>query len=162
MSEKNSDDNFNRQIEKYKDLSNWNMQEAQAVLAFDKIFIPVALTGLATSLGVNAETYPYAYTAAWLLLTFWLSLSWRYRKRMDDRFEMMDKFGFDIRPPDRSWPPRDRDLRSIFYIAVIILATVPHFFISEIPIWSYYQWLIPLVISVIIFVAIACNLRKKK
>ena len=115
-------------IEGYKDLSSWNAQDAQAVLSFDKIFIPVIITGLAASLGKYPTTYPYAYVGGWLLLTYWIFLSWRYRTRQVQRFHIMKVtelcLGFSAGRllKDRDWPPRDIHLRWGFYYVVVIVA----------------------------------------
>lgn len=117
-------------IEGYKDLSFWNAQDAQAVLSFDKIFLPLTITGLAASLGKYPATYPYAYVGGWLLLTFWIFLSWRYRTRQNQRFHIMKTMelclGFRAGNllKDREWPPKDRCLRWIFYWVVVFLGAV--------------------------------------
>lgn len=115
-------------IEGYKDLSSWNAEDAQAVLSFDKIFLPVTITGLAASLGKYPTTYPYAYVGGWLLLTFWIFLTWRYRTRQDQRFDIMKDMelclGFTAGRllKDRKWPPQDRRLRWYFYWLIVIVA----------------------------------------
>ena len=52
---------------------------SQALTSFDRILLPVSITGLEASLGKYPEAYLYPYVGSWLLLTYWIFLSWRYR-----------------------------------------------------------------------------------
>ena len=103
---------------------------SQALTSFDRILLPVSITGLAASLGKYPEAYLYPYVGSWLLLTYWIFLSWRYRTRQDERFDivrdMESCLGFEAHRLLKKiqWPPRDRCLRWIFYWLVVLLAVV--------------------------------------
>ena len=117
-------------IEGYKDLSSWNAQDAQILMSFDRILLPVSITGLAVSLGRFPTTYPYAYVGSWLLLTYWIFLSWRKWARQDERFHIMHAmevclgFRAHLLLKDRKWPLQDRRLRWIVYGVVVIIASI--------------------------------------
>ena len=117
-------------IEGYKDLSEWNRQEQQTIRAFNRIYVPLVVTGLGTSLGKYPEAYPYAFVGSVLLLTFWLHLCWRYRTRQMERFEIMKhietrlEFAAHRLYQPFDWPLRDVHLRHSFYWILLVCATL--------------------------------------
>ena len=144
-------------IEGYKDLSACNRNDANTVISFDRIFLPITITGLTASLGRYPDTYHYAYFAAWFLLTFWLFLSWRYRLRMHNRFDIMKaiecclEFKAHAVIDDNLAIPKDKYLRLVFYIFVLVGAAIlgacqidPC--IEALP---WYLWFIPLILALI-------------
>ena len=171
MSDRNSEAQKNEAyLEGYKNLSTWNIQDAQAVISFDKIFLPVTITGLAASLGKYPQIYPYAYIGSWLLLTFWVLLSWRYRARIEDRFHVMHtiecRLDFDAHRELRSIaiPPRDRDLRGGFYLVAVLLAAGAWRTHTSVPRTYFYLSIILPALSIVLWVVvlIACWCRKRR
>lgn len=150
-------------LEGYRNLSAWNLQDAQAVISFDKIFLPVTITGLAASLGKYHETYPYAFIGGWLLLTFWVLLSWRYRARINDRFRVMRhiecrlEFGAHrCLNHSLNWPPRDRCLRSVFYLIAVMSATAAFWIHPCVPRSATTVWILLSMLPAAISVALFC------
>ncbi len=167
-----------RLIAGYECISRFNIHDNQAVLAFDKIFVPVALLGVGTALAKYADYYYYAYIGGGLLLTFWLVLSWRYRNSIDLRFSIMDyiEHELDVRagrlfkqsgwccvPADvqseigvdgtfktRNWLPRDRDARAGFYVLAIIAGGVAGWIHPRVlPEKSYCFWIVTMIVGIV-------------
>ena len=119
-------------LEGYRNLSFWNKHDAQAVLSFDKIFLPASIGASVLSLAKDESSYIFVYPGAVLLLTFWLALSLRYRKRIRQRFDVMKKIegylGFrahSLLPDEAIKWPRDETSRKFFYFVAVILGAVP-------------------------------------
>lgn len=119
-------------LEGYRNLSFWNKHDAQAVLSFDRIFLPASIGASILSLTKEPSSYIFVFFGSWLLLTFWLALSLRYRKRIRQRFDVMKKvecyLGFrahTLLPDDAIKWPRDQTSRIIFYCVAVILGAVP-------------------------------------
>ena len=118
-------------LEGYRNLSFWNKHEAQAVLSFDKIFLPASIGASILSLAREPSSYIFVFVGSWLLLTFWLLLSWRYRKRIEDRFSIMKRierylgFKAHLLISDKLPAPKDIRLRFFFYVLAVILGAVP-------------------------------------
>ena len=119
-------------LEGYRTLSFWNKHDAQAVLSFDKIFLPVSVGASALSLANDASKFIFVYPGIVLLLSFWFLLSLRYRERIHQRFDVMKEIeihlGFhahSLLDDDDMKTPRDQTSRTIFYIVAVILGAVP-------------------------------------
>ena len=125
-------------LEGYRNLSFWNKHDAQAVLSFDKIFLPASIGACAFSLANDNSSaqdglsFTFVYPGAVLLLTFWLALSLRYRKRIRQRFDVMKEIelhlGFhahSLLDDDAIRWFRDETLRKIFYFLTVVLGAVP-------------------------------------
>ena len=119
-------------LEGYRNLSFWNKHDAQAVLSFDKIFLPASIGASVLSLARDGSSFIFVYPGAVLLLTFWLALSLRYRKRIRQRFDVMKEIelhlGFhahSLLDDDAIRWLRDETLRKIFFFLTVILGAVP-------------------------------------
>ena len=119
-------------LEGYRTLSFWNKHDAQAVLSFDKIFLPASIGASVLSLARDESSFIFVYLGALLLLTFWFLLSLRYRERIRQRFDVMKeietRLGFHahcLLDDDAMRMPRDQTSRTIFYIVAVILGAVP-------------------------------------
>ena len=119
-------------LEGYRNLSFWNKHDAQAVLSFDKIFLPASIGASVLSLARDGSSFIFVYPGALLLLTFWFLLSLRYRERIRQRFDVMKEIethlGFHahcLLDDDAMRMPRDQTSRTIFYIVAVILGAVP-------------------------------------
>ena len=118
-------------LEGYRNLSFWNKHDAQAVLSFDKIFLPASIGASILSLAREPSSYIFVFVGSWLLLTFWLLLSWRYRKRIEDRFSIIKRierylgFKAHLLISDKLPAPQDIRLRFFFYVLAVILGAVP-------------------------------------
>ena len=119
-------------LEGYRTLSFWNKHDAQAVLSFDKIFLPASIGASVLSLARDESSFIFVYPGALLLLTFWFLLSLRYRERIRQRFDVMKEIethlGFHahcLLDDDAMRMPRDQTSRTIFYIVAVILGAVP-------------------------------------
>ena len=94
-----SESPYKRWLEAYKSLTFWNKHDNDAVLVFDRIFIPVsvglpALTKvlpIATNNESATATHIIATVASLALITFWFLLSLRYRQSIDLRYKIMQK-----------------------------------------------------------------------
>ena len=78
-------------LEAYKSLTFWNHHDAQAVLSFDKIFVPLSL-GVPVYAGLTEakpELRLLIIFASIVLLVTWFLLSMRYRESQRIRFEIM-------------------------------------------------------------------------
>ena len=94
---------YERWFEAYKSLTFWNKHDNDAVLGFDRIFIPVSVglpalakvlplaTNNASATEPHTATHIIATVASLVLLTFWFFLSLRYRQSIDMRYNMMQK-----------------------------------------------------------------------
>ncbi len=123
-------------LEGYRNLSDWNIQDAGDIRSLDRIFIPLAVGSLAIAYAKYPETVDAAAVGSCLLLTYWVCVTFRYRARVQDRFRVMrqieDEMGFQghrcLSPKPRLndiWPhkmPSDMQLRIYFYIIFTILA----------------------------------------
>ena len=119
-------------LEGYRNLSFWNKHDAQAVLSFDRIFLPASIGASVLSLAKESSSYTFVFLGSWLLLTFWLILSLRYRERIRQRFDVMKMIECDLEfqahsllDDDAMKTPRDRTSRIIFYTVAVILGAVP-------------------------------------
>lgn len=141
---------YRRWFEAYKSLTFWNKHDNDAVLGFDRIFIPVSVglpalakvLPLSSSNGSGTTTQIIATVASLLLLIFWALLSVRYRQNIDIRYRMMQEIERKLRfcahryyhdyyaalgdrleylKPSTWYWPRDRDLRIYFSIPVGVL-----------------------------------------
>ena len=115
-------------LEGYKNLSFWNDRDVQTVSSYDKIFLPVVITGWAVSLAQSTVPFFLAYIGGALLLTFWILLSQRYALRISQRFCIMGKMecclGFSAHKEIQNNPlgqPNAIKLRWSFYVITIIL-----------------------------------------
>lgn len=143
--DEHDESSYKRWLEAYKSLTFWNKHDNDAVLGFDKIFIPVSvgLPALAkvipTSNGSTTATHIMATVASLALLTFWLFLSLRYRQSIDMRYNIMQKiecklhfcahrYYHNLGKKGGKWRkwyiPRDRNLRVWFYVPVAVLLIV--------------------------------------
>ena len=118
-------------LEGYRNLSSWNKRDAQAVLSFDKIFLPATIGASVLSLANDDSTFIFVYPGALLLLTFWFLLSLRYRERIRQRFDVMKEIelhlGFhahSLLDDDAMKTPRDRTSRIVFYCVAVIFGAV--------------------------------------
>ena len=123
-------------IEGYRNLSNWNIQDAGDVRLFDRLFIPLALGSLGIAFAKYPEILDIAAPGSVLLLTYWVCATFRYRARLQDRFRVMKEIerelgfrGHQCLSPhprlDDIWPhkmPSNMKLRMLFYWVFIILA----------------------------------------
>ena len=78
-----------KQFIAYQDLSAWNGRDIASIRAFDRIYIPLTLVGLATAFKHDNSIFVAAYGAGVMLLLFWFGLCWRHKIRIDDRFRVM-------------------------------------------------------------------------
>ena len=114
-------------LEGYRNLSSWNDRDNQTVASFDKIFLPGTAGAWALTFANKPGSFIYVYIVSWLLLTFWVLLSCRYRERIADRFGIMKKiecclgFKAHLLLRDDLNIPKDVTLRKIFYGVTIIL-----------------------------------------
>ena len=114
----------------YKELSSWNDRDVQSMVTFDKIFLPITIGAWGLSLARATASFVYVYIVTWLLLTFWVFLSWRYRERIEQRFCVMKKIeqdsGFAAHGLlcNNLKAPRDVTLRWIFYLVVAVLGAL--------------------------------------
>ena len=85
-------------LEGYRNLSFWNKHDADAVVSFDRIFLPTTIGGSVISLVRDSSSFVFVYPGVLLLLTLWFMLSLRYRERIKQRFDSMkdieQKLGF--------------------------------------------------------------------
>lgn len=123
-------------LEGYRNLSDWNIQDAGDIRSLDRLFIPLAVGSLAIASAKYPEMVDAAAVGSWLLLTYWVCVTFRYRARLQDRFRVMRKIECEIgfrghqclfpKPRlDDIWPhkmPSDMHLRIYFYIIFTILA----------------------------------------
>ena len=139
-SETTSNDELTRKdlllLEGYRNLSAWNHHDGQAVLAFDKIFIPLSLGApILTRLSEKAFEFRVPILiASIILLVAWFFLSMRYRDSQSIRFDLMrcierklNPNRDDFRPgeeyaernPNRKWP-KDRHIRQGFFFIALM------------------------------------------
>lgn len=118
-------------LEGYKNLSFWNDRDVQTVSSYDKIFLPVVITGWALSLAQSTVPFFLAYIGGVLLLTFWILLSQRYVLRISQRFCIMGKMecclGFEAHKKIQENPlgfPKAIMLRWYFYVITIVLGAL--------------------------------------
>ena len=117
-------------LEGYRNLSFWNKHDAQAVLSFDKIFLPASVGASALSLASDASKFIFVYPGIVLLLSIWFSLSLRYRERIHQRFDVMKQIeinsGFgahSLLDDDAMITPRDQTSRTLFFGVALIINT---------------------------------------
>ena len=65
-----NEEQFKKDIRGYENLSKWNEHDANAVLIFDRIFIPLILIGVITVAINNLYFFPPVCAASWLPLWF--------------------------------------------------------------------------------------------
>ena len=118
-------------LEGYKNLSFWNDRDVQTVSSYDKIFLPVVITGWAVSLAQSTVPFFLAYIGGTLLLAFWILLSQRYALRISQRFCIMGKMecclGFKAHKKIQENPlefPNAIMLRWGFYVITIVLGAL--------------------------------------
>lgn len=117
-------------IEDYKSLTFWNKHDNDAVISFDRIFIPVILGLPVYAMRHDSSSIVslFGFTAGLFLLITWGLLSLRYRWAIDRRYELLrqreKQIGlkahlayYEINK-QRSWPLRDRWVRLIFFCIV--------------------------------------------
>ena len=109
-------------------MSSWNQRDAQTVVSFDKIFLPTTIGASVLSLAKGDSSFLYVYMGSWLLLTFWVFLSWRYRARIAERFCIMKQIEccLDFKAhrlicSKRLIAPGDETLRFCFYVLAVFL-----------------------------------------
>ncbi len=117
-------------LEGYRNLSFWNKHDAQAVLSFDKIFLPVSVGASALSLANDALKFIFVYPGIVQLLSFWFLLSLCYRERIHQRFDVMKEIeihlGFhahSLLDDDDMKTPRDQTSRTLFFGVALIINT---------------------------------------
>ena len=115
-------------LEGYKNLSAWNDRDVQTVASYDRIFLPVIITGWAISFVKFPSSFLFVYIGGALLLTFWMVLSRAYRKGIEQRFGIMGRLevGLDFKAhrhiqENTLGPGTEMKLRSCFYWATVIL-----------------------------------------
>ena len=136
-----SDQPTNKSVNKlagYKSLHAWNIQDAQAVLGFDKLFLSLAIVGFATAYVQYPDFVIVAAVGSGLLLTYWILLATRYRARGEDRFRVMKDIereykllGHRCLNDDLPCTLSDTKLRKRFYwacIGLIALAVLWHYY----------------------------------
>ena len=123
-------------LEGYRNLSDWNIRDAGDIRSLDRLFIPLAIGSLAIAYAKYPEMVDAAAVGSWLLLTYWVCVTFRYRARLQDRFRVMQQIECEMRfrghqclsPKPRLdgiWPhkmPSDMQLRKYFYIIFSICA----------------------------------------
>ena len=157
-------------LEGYKDLSAWNQRDAQTVVSFDKIFLPATIGAWAVSLTKYPRFFIYVYIGSWLLLTFWIFLSWRYRERITERFCIMKNieccldFKAHTQISKTLTPPRDITLRWCFYVITLLLGVLVAIINPderETIVASYVTWIVVLPLVLTVLFALVCKWRKK-
>lgn len=118
-------------LEGYKNLSAWNDRDVQTVASYDKIFLPVIITGWAISFVKSPSSFFFVYIGGLLLLTFWMFLSRGYRKGIAQRFCIMGKLEccLDFKAhrhiqENPLTPSTEITLRWCFYCVTVILGAV--------------------------------------
>ena len=108
-------------LEGFRDLSRWNDRDVQTVIAFDKIFLPASVGACLLALAKEPDYYAHVFVGSVLLMSYWLMLSLRYRRRIFDRFRIMQgmECGFGFRAHtalnNNLGLPRDYTLRKVFF-----------------------------------------------
>ena len=111
----------------YKELSAWNETDLRTVTLFDIIFLPLTMGAWALSLTRAAPSFVYVYIVTWLLLTFWVFLTSRYKSRIAERFRLMKEMEADLDVPAHSCvaaipgTPNGITLRWSFYLVAVVL-----------------------------------------
>ena len=115
-------------LEGYKNLSAWNDRDVQTLSSYDKIFLPVVITGWAISFTKFSPSFLFVYIGGAILLTFWILLSQRYAQRTRQRFCIMGEMecclGFRAHKAIQDKPletPTAIMLRWWFYAVTMIL-----------------------------------------
>ncbi len=142
----------------YNDLSRWNAHDDEIIRSLDKIFLPIIITGLTTSLAKYINAYPYAFVGSWFLLTFWALMCWRIRTRTKDRFRIMGNIEQHLNIEGHhsltviKFPLRDRTIRWVFYWAALVLTSVIGVFHPCTPqlCGKKFVYVAPLLISIIL------------
>ena len=117
-------------LEGYKDLSSWNGRDKQTTTAFDRLFLPVTIGAWAVSLVKYDAYFTHVYIGGGLLLAFWILLSWRYYRRISDRFLAMKEIEYCLgfkahgRLSDNLGAPKDISLRIWFYIVTMLIGAL--------------------------------------
>ena len=159
-------------LEGYKNLSSWNDRDCQTVASFDRIFLPGTAGAWALTFAKEPDYFIYVYIVSWLLLTFWVLLSCRYRERIADRFCIMKKiecclgFKAHLLLSDNLNTPKDVILRKFFYGVTIILGAVAAVMtpcklevIVDCLWWKKFLVLIPFVLTTIIIIPVYLKKR---
>ena len=76
-------------LEGYRNLSDWNIQDARDIRSLDRLFIPLAVGSLAIAYSKYPKMLVAAAVGSCLLLTYWVCVTFRYRARIQDRFRVM-------------------------------------------------------------------------
>ena len=161
-------------LEGYKNLSAWNDRDVQTLSSYDKIFIPVVITGWAISF-TNTKvpsSFLFVYIGGAILLTFWILLSQRYAQRTRQRFCIMGKMecclGFRAHKAIQDKPletPTAIMLRWWFYAVTMILgaavAVITPDKLKTILDCSWWNRVVVLIISLITLIIILAYLRKR-
>ena len=123
-------------LEKYKDLSRWNIHDEQSLISRDKFLLTASVGACVASLMKYREVYHFVYLGSLVGLCYWMILSIRYRLIIQLRFEAMrrieEELGYSAYSTlGRSgrlilWRlPRDLTLRTSFFLFYLFVMCPP-------------------------------------
>lgn len=87
-----NNDKRQQQLEAYKDLSRWNLQDVMVTLSWDRIFLPIVAVGWATAFAKypdRPEVFGAAFVTGLVVLWFWKHHCERHREWMKFRFHII-------------------------------------------------------------------------
>lgn len=125
-------------LEGYKDLSRWNIHDNQTMIVIDKFLLTASVGACVASLTRFRDVYHFIYFGSFVVLTYWIILSFQCKMRVRRRFliilqieEDLDiqahskfvfsNFSLPLLGIKQRHLPRDITMRTIFYISFVVV-----------------------------------------